>query len=369
MAETPKLSYTALTTYEKCPERFRREKVEKESGINLPKDYFLIGRLAHKIVEHILTGQDKETAYQKALPEFLENLGFSKEALDDGLYNQIRRYGWEYGSLLHRAAPCYHNAADRIRKKDGTVLSDPHNYPNKDLREEYEGNDLDVDKHDIDTVIGRRYQYYTFISLADCVALGTAYAMNFEHPDWVERTESVELDCSAVEKLGSEEWRFAAYADWVVRVDPTQLDLDWEAPENPLAMLDFKSGKKPPTHTEVMWNPQLNFYCLFYYANFGEMPKYVGIYHLPTGKPYLAELSQTIMDRIVDHYGAVADNIAAKQFPKRFPTQFNSPCVERSFKTQQVTGICPFLPDCWPEFYEDLSDEPLVQSINQVLNE
>jgi ATP-dependent helicase/DNAse subunit B len=358
-SETPTLSFSALTTYEKCPEKYRKKFLEKDKGIQLPRDYFLIGRLAHKIVEYILKENTSlSDAYTLALPVWLQEMGFDIESdFGSGLYGQLFKYAWEFGQLLHRASPTYLKE-DRIRKKDGSVLSDAYKFPSKDLKKEYEDLDLDILRQDIDDEISRRYQYYTLLSISDCAAQGLSYAANFQTPDWVKETVATELALDVTDKIGNNEWRMIGYIDWLVKT----VDDDF-------MIVDFKTGKSKPTQDEVLWNPQLILYTLLYYIQFSEPVSCAAIYHLPSGQIEPVEISNKIVEDILDHYGRMADRIKDQQFHKRFPTEFNSPCVDRDFKTKDVKGICPYLDQCWPKYINDIQDEEVVRAIREIKND
>lgn len=350
---TEGISYSALTTFEKCPELYRRKYIEKEKGIDLPKDYFLLGSLTHKILEFRLTGEPNlETAYTLALENWVEEQGF---ALEDDLYKNLYNYGIEYGQMLHKASPCYLES-DKYRKKDGSVLDNPHAYPSHEMRKDYEREDLDVLKSEIDTNVAHKYKYYQLLSLADIVARSYAYASNFSYPEWALETLGVETDVCQEEQFGQQQWHLKGYIDWTVRVDYPELD-------NPIGILDFKTSQTIPSEEEVLWNPQLNLYAYFYYGKFGEMPKIIGIYHLPSGKDIVAELSETVANTVFNHYAGIADDIKTARFSKRFPTEYQSPCLSKDFKTGKIKEICPYLKTCWGNYYQEIQDEMLIQVI------
>lgn len=353
MSENPSLSVSSFKTYEKCSEQYRRRYVEREKGIRLPKDYFILGRLTHKILEFRLHQElDTKDAFALAFPSWVEEEGFELEKTS---YDLLFEYGEMYGSLLHRASPAY-LLEDKIRKKDGGLLSDPHNYPSRELRNEYLNEDLDVSKQDLDELFARKYTLYQTLSIADCVARSYCFSLNFKVPDWLLETVGIEVDISQEEKLGSDIRNFKGYIDLVCRIDMEG---------SPLAIFDFKTGKSLPTEEDVIWDAQLNLYTLFYYTKFNEFPSYIGIYHLPTGKAIPVEVSSRVVDQIIDHYGIVADNIMKGNFSKRFPTEFNSPCANRDWKSKAINDICPFLSECWPDYYNEISDEELIKVIEE----
>lgn len=352
MNEIPSLSISSLKTYEKCPQQFRRKYLDKESGITLPKDYFLLGRLTHKILEFSLS-QDLSIldSFSLALPTWLDEEGF---IYTQDIYELIFYYGESFGKLLHRASPKYLQD-DKLRKKDGSLLADPLNYPSRELRKEYENEDLDVTKHDIDLFFSQKYTFYELLSVADSVALSLSYALNFEKPDWISQTLSLELDLSLEEKIGTSFWHYIGYADWVARIS---------LPDTQgIAILDFKTSKSCPTPEDVIWDAQLNFYALFYYLKFDEFPKFIGLYHLPSGRIVPVEVEENILHQVINHYGNIADLIKQEIFPKRFPTEYGSPCCTRDWKTKAVKDVCPFLETCWKDYFEEISEEALVQKI------
>ena len=353
-SDLPSLSYSALTTFEKCPELYRKKYVEKEVGIDIPKDYFLLGSLTHKILEFRLTEDNSlEIAYQLAFDNWLQEQGFALEQeLKDNLFN----YGIEYGQILHKASPCYLES-DKYRKKDGSLLSSPHFYPSQEMRKDYEREDLDILKSEIDVNIARKYRFYSYLSLADVVARSYAYASNFTYPDWAKETLGVETDVSQTEKFGNYEWRLKGFIDWSVRIDYPELN-------DPIALLDFKTSQTIPKEEDVLWNPQLNLYAMMYFGLFGTKPQFIGIYHLPSGKEIMAEVSEEINNIVYSHYEGVADKIReANNFVKRFPTEYQSPCVSKDFKSNTIKEICPYLKSCWESYYREIEEETLIQTI------
>jgi len=356
MSENPSLSVSSLKVYEKCPEQYRRKYIERDKGIKIPKDYFILGRLTHKILENkIQQDLTTEDAFALAFPIWLEEEGFNIEkTTSDMLFD----YAEQYGFLLHRASPVY-LLEDKFRKKDGSLLADAYRYPSKELRDIYLNEDLDITKQDLDDIFARKYTLYQTLSLADCVARAYCFAMNFQTPDWLSETVGMEIDIGQEEKLGSEVKYFRGYIDWVCRVN---------LEGNPLAIFDFKTGKTIPTEEEVIWDTQLNLYALLYYTKFNEFPSYIGIYHLPTGKAIPVEVSSRVINQITEHYGKIIDSITFAgegEFPKRFPTEYNSPCATRDWKSKAVTDICPYLNKCWPDYYNEISDEELIKTVEE----
>lgn len=356
------VSYSRLSTYAECPAKFKYRYVVKPDHVYVPlEDYFIKGTLAHECVEEYLLHRGaKEDILEMIIPSWLISAcKFDESAvhmatpeLDSLNYIDVQsltQYARIYGYLLHRASANYHGV-DAIRNNDGTVPKDPHNFPPKQLRSEYERHQLPGLKMAVDNTAAIINPEFRRFSLCDTAAQAAACFYNFSIPDWVDEITGVEY--TSDQKLGwdedTKEWA------WFV-------DLSYTTQDGDEVISDHKTGKTKPSGLDVAFHPQLNLYAYLWNEAKDRMPKYLAINHLPSGDVVAAAVDLKIVLDNYEHFKTIQQSInLAHQhdcWPARLPTEYNSPCIKRDWKTQQVTSVCPYLQLCHPRYVDYVKDE------------
>jgi hypothetical protein len=359
-ATSKTVSYTRLSTFVECPAKYFYKYISKPVDVYTPlEDYFLKGDLAHRCLEEYLkNGGNKDDILEALIPEWLvdrcmleESVKLEKvkgrEVVID--IKALTYYAREFGDLLHRCSINY-TAENAIRNNDRTVPKDPVEYPPKQLRYEYNAKGLADIKLSIDNAAAMINPEFRRFSLANITAEAAGCFYNFVTPDWIKKVEGVEY--TSEKKIpwdnNSKEW------SWFV-------DFSYKTDEDALVISDHKTSKSKPTGLEVAFHPQLNLYAYLIHEDQDVMPQYISINHLPSGEFIIAEVDLAIVYSNFKHFQEVQRliNIATKEdcFPGRMPTDYNSPCIRRDWKSKTVTSVCPYLKHCHPRYVDYIKDE------------
>lgn len=347
------VSYSRLSCYIECPTKYKYRYVVKPADVHIPlENYFLKGTLAHRCIEEYLKGAEKENAIEVVLPQWLEENCLIPVGRD---YDEICRatgidartvchYAKTYGVLLHKCSSVYRKN-DAIRNRDGSVPKDPLEYPPTQLKNDYKNKGLDEVKLSIDNSAAMLNPEFRRFSLADTAASAIACVYNFSLPDWVDEVTGIEY--TSEEKIawddGNKEWA------WFI-------DLMYKTSEGGTVISDHKTGKEKPEGLDVAFHPQLNLYAYLVYETTGKFPEYLAINHLPTGEFVIAKTDPAIVKANYEKYSEVqkAVNLSAKynNYLKHSPTDYNSPCIKRDWKTKSIKSVCPYLELCHPRYVE-----------------
>ncbi len=357
MSELTTTSFSRLSTYQECSERYRWKYIVKAEEQEPLQEHFIKGSLAHFILEESLAGNEVLEAFDLVLPTWVEetcrllitdDLGIQQEG--QGIYlDTLRHYAVSVSELLLRAAPNY-LGPDAIRKKDGKPPENPLEYPPTSFSQAMNEKFLYDDKSVLDIAATRINKDFIDFSLANITAEALFLARNFELPDWFGKTVAIEdpilpegneSPYKPIGFVGDIFWK--GYIDWV-----------FETKEGELVIADHKSSKSAPEGYEVAWHPQLNLYAGLYYEQRGRMPDYIAINHLRTNQIVLAKPDPLAIGQTLEHFRQIQARINSESFVRHYPTEFNTPCVKYDYKTSRVKYICPYLKRCWPYFYEDL---------------
>lgn len=364
------VSYSRLTTFTECPAKYYFRYIGKPGGVYVPlEDYFLKGDLAHRCLEEYLTliqqGEpqpNKDAILETMLPLWLAdrcNFDISKEvnsssqgSLDDLLVIDIPSlvyYAKGYGQLLHRcSASCI--TVDAIRNNDGSVPVDPVKYPPKQLTNAFRGSRLPDVKLAVDNNAALLNPEFRRFSLCDIAAQAAACFYNFITPSWIKEIDGIEY--TSEKKIGwdneTKNWA------WFV-------DLSYQTDENALVISDHKTSKEKPTGLDVAFHPQLNLYAYLWHEDKSKMPDYLSINHLPSGEFVIAQTDLAIVYANFKHFQELQKliNLATEHdcFPGKMPTDYNSPCIRRDWKTKAVTSACPYLQLCHPRYVDYVKAE------------
>lgn len=354
------VSYSRLSTFTECPAKYYYRYIGKPADVYIPlEDYFLKGDLAHRCLEEYLNnGGNKDDIFELILPLWLDDrcyLGnnMTADGEPDNLITidlkSLSYYARNYAALLHKCSINY-VGDDAIRNNDKTVPKDPVNYPPKQLKYEYNAKGLADIKMMIDNSAAVINPEFKRFSLANITAEAVACFYNFQTPQWVKNIEGVEY--TSLKKIpwdnNTKEW------SWFV-------DLSYTTDEDAFVISDHKTSKSKPTGLDVAFHPQLNLYAYLYHEDKDKMPQYISINHLPSGEFIIAEVDLAIVYSNFKHFQEVQRliNVAteASCFPGKMPTDYNSPCIRRDWKSNAVTSVCPYLKLCHPRYVDYVKDE------------
>ena len=373
LEKTPEISrtvsYSRLSSYLECPQKYCNKYVDKLKVSQPLEDYFLKGTLSHRILEEYLRGASIEDATNLILPDWIVNnclipLTESSSSTEDDLYeladssgldfDLLERYVHPTAQLLYRCSANY-QGDDPIRKNDGTIPADPLGYPPTQFKKEYERQHLHTLKAEIDIQAARSSVAFRRFSLADTAALALSYVVGFKIPEYVDETVAVEFDLSEGKTLWDVDEYWNGAIDWVFKTT-----------QGATVICDHKTEKRKPLGIEVLFHPQLNLYAHLYYEQTGVLADYLAINHLPSGELVLAKLDLEVVKDNYLYWLSVRDKIKGdlsnNRWTKQLPTKYNSPCVRRHWKSNDLTQVCPHLTSCWPQYadYLGLELEPFL---------
>ncbi len=321
------------------------------------EDYFLKGTLAHRCIEEQLKGAPREAVVEAILPVWVAESCLLPIARDEAEEERrlgidmdlLLKYATRYGALLHRCTSIYKGDSP-IRNNDGSLPKDPVNYPPRALSDAYKAFGLGDMKMLLDNSAALLNNEFRRISLANTTAQGIACFYNFELPDWVDEVTGIEY--TSEEKLpwddGSKEWA------WFI-------DLKYITNEGAKVISDHKTSSSKPEGLDVAFHPQLNLYAYLEYEDSGEWPDYLAINHLPSGEYVIAKTDPAVVQANIEHFKtvqtAINQSTESDVFTKHQPTDFNSPCIKRDWKTKQVKQVCPYIQLCHPRYVDYVKTE------------
>ena len=341
-------SFSRLELYQKCPEMYKYQYVEKyrpEQPFAAP---LVRGSFVHDVLEEYIDPDTLTSSIEDALYLYF---GPWLEELHTGIpLEEAWDFANKFGDLLFRASPKCNDPKLKIRKADGTVPSNLESYPTKSWKSALQKSGLSKLRYEMDNKAGLNYPD-AFINLSFSYFVGETFAMlkGFEIPAWIKQTVFVEKGFSTNQndKLllpGSSDLYFNGYMDWVAEDQYGQL-----------IILDHKTSKKKPSEQQVQNFPQLNLYAWGYKLVYGIWPNKIGIHHVRSGEIVLANVDKKIVNRTLVYYGTIQKaGIESGLFIKRHPEEYGSPCIQRDRQTDKVSFICPYLHKCWPEYLDSL---------------
>lgn len=354
------VSYSRLSTFVECPAKYYYRYIGKPADVYVPlEDYFLKGDLAHRCLEEYLNnGGNKDDIVDLILPLWLIDRcmlegNVTLDGKPDNLLTvdvkSLSYYARTFGALLHRCSINY-VGDDAIRNNDRSVPKDPVGYPPKQLKYEYNSKGLPDIKLMLDNTAAVINPEFKRFSLANIAAEAVACFYNFQTPQWVKKIEGVEY--TSEKKIpwdnNTKEWA------WFV-------DLSYTTDEDAFVISDHKTSKTKPSGLDVAFHPQLNLYAYLFHEDQEKMPQYISINHLPSGEFIIAEVDLAIVYSNFKHFQEIQKliNLATEAdcFPGRMPTDYNSPCIRRDWKTQAVSSVCPYLKLCHPRYVDYIKEE------------
>lgn len=343
------VSFSRLDSYLKCPQYFDYKYSQNIEYAEPFNQHLFLGKAVHTILENVLSGNSAQEIFNKSVPGWLGELGVP---LDPTIVEKVITTSEKLGNLLYRCSTFCSEKEEQIRNKDNTLLKDPINFPSKQLQIELNNQNLKIEMSRLDNlIIGYNSQLLTIpISwiFGEIYHLGTGFKL----PAWLSNTKHIELGFSTCEEnaaliRGFTDLYFRGYIDWIA-----------ELKDGRIAILDHKTSSKPPSKTDVIHHPQLNLYAHYYKEVYGLSVDIIGIHHVKTGKYIMSELDTEIMNSTVNHFSELAAASYQNKVIKHRPTDYNSPCITRDWKSQEIKYCCPFMEKCWGVYYNLIKCAP-----------
>jgi hypothetical protein len=359
------VSYSRLAVFESCHEKYRLTYLNKEAGRPYISKYecleeaLIKGTLSHSVVEFILQGNTKDDSIELAIRPWLEticNVDTDSSIKNSVNIEQVVTYAKECGKLLMRCSEAYVET-DKIRKKDGGIYKDPFHqlYGSKEFKETY--NDLGLYKlrTEIDNNAVLSNNSFRRFSLANIAAQAASYGYIFNLPECVQNVKSIEYDTSE-NKVGFNDNRLY----WNGRIDT-----EYETWEGAVIINDHKTEKEKRRPEDVFFDLQLNSYAHIRYEQTDKLPDYIAITHLATNSLIAANTNAKVVNLCMDHLEGIQHEInlqvkdkgVNKEWSKKWPGKYGSPCFRRNWQSGALDSVCPFLAKCHPEYYECIKDE------------
>jgi hypothetical protein len=356
-------SYTRLSSFSKCPQKYNYSYVNKlkENTIEVLEESLLIGRLTHKCLEMHLNGAELKIALELVLPKWLKkdcNLTAVEDDTDEEGYvvcngiptRLLVDYAIKIGCIYHRCSQNYLEE-DAIRNNDGSVPKDPFNYPPTSVKKEINNLGLYKTSLDINNIATILNPQFRRLKLCDLVAKAAFYLYNFKKPDWVAETLGVEFKFDNLNLEWKRGKNWSGGIDWV-----------FKTVDGAVVICDHKTEKNKLSGLDVMMHPQLNLYAHLYYELTGKLPDYLGIYHLPSGELVMAQVDLNVVEKVVKELEIIEDDIQAAEESNRWrkplsPAEYDAPCFRRDWKTDALVSVCKYFKHCWSNYAFNIEDE------------
>lgn len=361
------VSYSRLSLYQSCAEKYRLKYLAKEEGKEYSSRYVTLeeplikGSLAHSMIEAYLQGMTKDDAISTQLTLWLSDLCFIEPIDGDPVgaegvnINHLEFYAKECGMLVARCSEGYYKE-DKIRNKDGSVPKDPlGKYPPGGFLKDYRDAKLDQYKRYVDDQAARANNSFKRMSLANIAASAASFCYLFELPEEVASVEGIELDLSK-NPIGfsNNQYYWNGY-----------IDTEYKSKAGATIINDHKSEKEKRRPEDVAFDLQLNSYASVRYEQTGSMPEFIAITHLKTNSviasatsPYIVNLCMDYLEQIQEEIEIITEAKGVdKPWMKKWPGKFGSPCMRRHWETKAVESVCPYFIKCHPEYYQCIKDE------------
>lgn len=345
-ARIPITSFTRLTAFQTCSEFYRLKYLNKTITETIATEALVLGKFVHYILEECLDPATPTTeaiyAFTLGLPEFLNENYLSALA---ELQEDIVTYVSKGAHLLYRASDRCRVEDYPIRNRDKSIPKNPIEFPPQEFSSEFNKTCAKF-KLLLDTAASRSNNLFSSCSLFWLLSKALYWTHYWRPPTSISKTIAVELGFSTTDlnKVAFHNVFMNGYIDWVVQTK-----------DNFLSIIDHKTSKAKPTPQGVLHHPQLNLYAWLYFQTYGRWSDLIGINHLPSGELIQVDLDQDIALNIVGYLKELQLATTKGTYTRRHPTDYNSPCIKRDWKSGEITYLCPALKDCWPDYLDTLS--------------
>ena len=343
-------SYSRLMTFLQCGEFYRHRYLLGTPYEQVLEEALLQGNLTHRGLEELLLHPERER--QDILYEVLQdwltkdcqlNCG-SEEA--EGIYE----FGLILATFFYRASCRYQGEyGEAIRNKDGSVPKDLRNYPPASWAQIFKENrELAELRQSLDNWASSQQAVFSKCSFSFMVGKCFDWVLHFRYPDDFEETLMVEYEFSPMDRderlvpFGSELY-LNGKIDWA-----------YKNVAGELVVCDHKTSSHPPQPQDVAHSPQLLMYSYAIWQIYGRWPEKICIHHVPTGQFFMHPVEPETAMQVYKYLLELQKSVESGQFHRRLPTEYNSPCLRRDYRTQELVKVCPFLQHCWPTYAEKL---------------
>jgi hypothetical protein len=339
------MSYSRLEVYAQCPKKFEHRYILKtpyQESFN--KDLF-VGKHTHTLLEHRLKGNyTAKQGFNILLPTWLAELNV---IIDEHSLSSLYEVLYGLSDILYRCSSFY-SGKDPIRKQDGSYLKNPIEYPTKELRLLLAQTGLNQLKNYFNEQISEQNSDLAHHDLIWYLAEVLYMALYFKVPKAIDKTLAVEMSLSDNEDLTLDfkNLNVLGSIDWVAQLT-----------DGKIIIIDHKTNAEKPSQESVKLHPQLNFYAYCYWKTTGVRPDLIGINHLRSRHVIISNLEDHIMQEVIEHLKDLCYTCYKKPHLKKFPTVYGSPCMSKSWKTGEITKVCPFLKHCWASTYDLIQDK------------
>jgi len=346
-------SVSRLKTYKTCPNYYNNKYINKYPDYPFTAST-LYGSIAHSILEtYYFNKYNKveilepiEDLLLDALMSTLKDMGKLEDEMEIVIRRSLSSIASKMEVLYYKASEDY-IGKDSIRKKDGTVSSNPK------LTTAWKNqlNKLGVNE-DIEAI----NVYFRSLSdprdtlnLWDQISIVEIYNdlysifKLYKDPFLNYEIEGIEVPLSKLEgdKIinpvlmppkygGNNNIYLMGYIDLIVNK------------EDKLILIDHKTGSQPFSREDVEFNSQLIVYAWCIERLTGKEVSHIGINNIGNNNVLVPLPSKDIRKKILSTLFSSHLGIEAKYFPKYIPEPY-SPCLKMYGKT------CPYLSVCWPE--------------------
>lgn len=405
------VSYSKLTTYDRCPELFRLKYVQ---GIPESREDTVatrLGSICHSAIEQFYEdgGESIENPYD-ALTR--ENGVWHQELSDSNLMviaRELQTYGHHITKLYWRASAQY-TGVDKIRKADGSVSLSPH--MTTAWKTYIKNNALDRMAHHIDQVAARvASNRWAGISLSEVYSQSLGILYPYKNPSEIYAVVAIELPLSDIklqaacqnglpllDEDGNPVATSRSRGPHPVYIEPENtrgrlleienefylpavdlngkilkdsegnvvfrndvlftgfIDLLARDSQGRLFIIDHKTSKELPTPSKVSRHEQLLVYGFIVHHLFQETPYAIGINHLRTGNLVTSPFDLQKAERAVERLSSIVRAIETSAFVKKDPDAYMSMCVIKSNRENEPPSLCAGLKYCHPEVYNQYTN-------------
>lgn len=399
------VSYSRLTTYDKCPELFRLIHADKILPREPDTVATRLGGICHESLEDFYG--DETGTIQSPYDALVREEGIWDRILTQdnllGLKEPLQAYAHYTTQLFARASASY-KGRDAIRKSDGSVSYAPQMTGAwKDAARQY---GLNQKAGYIDNVAAKAGDRWKDVSLSEVYAGSLGIMYTYQHDPRITSVVAIELPIGEIQwaaadaegnQLFNEDGtpvltntRSKPYPLWV---DPEtgknvqlgvlnefflpELDangklkktadgklvyrkdvlfngyIDWlvRDEQGRLIITDHKTNSgEPPTPMKVSRHEQMNLYGLMIEEVFGETPYALAMNHLKSGKLILAPYSREKAEKAIERLLLVEKATRDRVFIGKDPDAYGTRCVEKGQKAGEYR-LCYALQYCHPEVY------------------
>lgn len=400
-------SYSKLTMYDRCSEMFKLKYVDGVPDTGADTVATRLGGICHTALENFYL--DETGSIESPFHVLTASEGvWDAELKTDGLLAlkpDLETYAHHMTILYERASASY-TQRDAIRKADGSVALAPQ--LTSSWKAYVKQHRLDLVARKIDSLAAKTApEKWRDVSLADVYSQTVGIMYTYTNPENIDSVVSIELPISQIEYLAADEnntplfnadgtpittfrrrgnhriFRDKDNKEIIVSIENEFYfpklgsdgkilknkngEVEWDTTclingyidmlardvNGNLLVIDHKtSGGEVPAKGKVARHEQLLLYGFIIYHLSGELPAYIGINHLRSGRLILSEFSLEKAELAVERLAKIKRAVELDVFIKQDPDAYGSKCC---IKKKDEVEFCQGLKYCHPEFYKHAS--------------